>query len=140
LISSGWRPALKKSSEHENAFVQPAAGSGRGTADAAPLTAGEVQERLPEAPSYSAVRALLKILENKGHVLHVQEGPRYVYRPAVPREKVRRSALDGFLHTFFEGSAEKAVAALLDLKRDELSEDDLDRISGLIEKAREEGR
>ncbi len=133
----------KKAPEHENALVQLSRRE-RQIMDAlyagSPLTAGEVQERLPEAPSYSAVRALLKILENKGHVLHVQEGPRYVYRPAVPREKVRRSALDGFLHTFFEGSAEKAVAALLDLKRDELSEDDLDRISGLIEKAREEGR
>lgn len=103
------------------------------------LTAAEVQERLPEPPSYSAVRALLKILENKGHVRHVSVEGRYVFSPTLPREKARRSAVESLVTTFFEGSTEKAMAALLD-RSERLDEAELDRLSSLIEKARKEGR
>ena len=103
-------------------------------------TAGEVLERLPDPPGYSAVRAMLRILENKGHVRHAVDGNRYVYEPKLPRERAGRPALAGVLETFFDGSAEKAMAALLDLSRAELSDDDFDRLSALIEQARLEGR
>jgi predicted transcriptional regulator len=103
-------------------------------------TAGEVLDRMPEAPGYSAVRAMLRILEQKGHVRHVAEGNRYVYLPTVPRERAGRPALATVLETFFEGSTEKAVAALLDLSRADLSNADFDRLSELIEQARLEGR
>jgi predicted transcriptional regulator len=103
-------------------------------------TAGEVLERLPDPPGYSAVRAMLRILENKGHVRHAVDGNRYVYEPKLPRERAGRPALAGVLETFFDGSAEKAMAALLDLSRADLSDDDLDRLSALIEQARLEGR
>lgn len=103
-------------------------------------TAGEVLEGLPDPPSYSAVRALLKILEGKGHIKHVLEEGRYVWLPTVPRDRARRSALQSLLQTFFEGSAEKAVAALLTQSKSKLSEDELDRLARLIADAREEGR
>ncbi len=103
-------------------------------------TAGEVLDRMPDAPGYSAVRAMLRILEQKGHVRHVADGNRYVYLPTVPRERAGRPALATVLETFFEGSTEKAVAALLDLSRADLSDADLDRLSELIEQARLEGR
>jgi predicted transcriptional regulator len=103
-------------------------------------TAGEVLEGLPEPPSYSAVRALLKILEGKGHLRHVLEEGRYVWLPTVPRDRARRSALQSLLQTFFEGSAEKAVAALLTQSKSKLSEDELERLARLIADAREEGR
>jgi predicted transcriptional regulator len=103
-------------------------------------TATDVLTRLPDPPSYSAVRALLRILEQKGHVRHLEEGNRYVYLPTVPADRARRSALRSLLQTFFQGSPEKAVAALLDMSRSELSEQELDRLSRLIDQAREEGR
>lgn len=103
-------------------------------------TASEVLAALPDPPSYSAVRAMLRILENKGHARHVAEGTRYVYQPTLPRDRAGRPALAGVLETFFDGSTEKAVAALLDLSRDELSEEQLDRLSQLIDQARMEGR
>lgn len=103
-------------------------------------TATEVQERLPDPPSNSAVRALLKILETKGHLRHVSDGNRYVFLPTVAPDRARRSAMRSLLHTFFEGSPEKAVVALLDVSRSELSDAELERISRLIEEAREEGR
>jgi len=103
-------------------------------------TATDVLALIPDPPSYSAVRAMLRILEQKGHLRHVAEGNRYVYRPTVPADRARRSALKSLLQTFFEGSPEKAVAALLDMSRSELSAGDLDRLSRLIEQAREEGR
>ena len=102
--------------------------------------ATDVLERIPDPPSYSAVRAMLRILEQKGHLRHVVEGNRYVYRPIVPADRARRSALKSVLQTFFEGSPEKAVAALLDMSRAELSDEDLDSLSRLIDQAREEGR
>ncbi len=103
-------------------------------------TAAEVMEELPEAPSYSAVRALLRVLEAKGHVQHKSNGPRYVFLPTVPREQARRSALKQLVQTFFDGSAEQAVAALLDLSASKLSDDELNRLSKLIDQARKEGR
>ncbi len=103
-------------------------------------TANEILDRLPDPPSYSSVRALLRILETKGHLRHVVDGTRYVFLPTVAPDRARRSAMQSLLHTFFEGSPEKAVAALLDVSRSELSEDELDRISALIDNAREEGR
>ena len=104
------------------------------------LTAAEVRERLPDPPSYSAVRALLRILETKGHVRHEQRGPRYVFSPVVSRAKARRSAMKAFVQTFFEGSPEQAVAALIDESRSNLSGAALDRLADLIASARKEGR
>ena len=104
------------------------------------LTAAEVHARLPEAPSYSAVRALLRVLEQKGHVRHQEEGLRYVFLPKVPREKAKRSALAHLVKTFFAGSAGQAAAALLDASAGEVTAEELDRIAGLVEKARKEGR
>ncbi len=100
----------------------------------------QVLERLPSPPGYSAVRALLRVLEQKGHLAHRQDGPRYIYSALLPREKARRSALSHLMQTFFDGSTEDVVAALLDISEDSLSEDDYQRLTGLIEKARKEGR
>jgi BlaI family transcriptional regulator, penicillinase repressor len=102
-------------------------------------TAAEVQENLPDPPSYSAVRALLRVLEEKGHARHEQDGPRYVYVPRVARDRAKRSALRHVVRTFFDGSKEQLVAALLDDKSTQLSKDELDRLAGLIERARKEG-
>ena len=103
-------------------------------------TAAEVMEDLPDPPSYSAVRALLRVLEEKGHVRHKQDGPRYVFLPTVPRDRARQSALKQVVGTFFEDSAEQAVAALLDMSAKDMSDDELDRLAELIEQAKEEGR
>lgn len=103
-------------------------------------TAAEVQENLPDPPSYSAVRSHLRILEEKGHVKHEQDGPRYVFSPTVPRDAAARSALNGVLENFFENSREQVVATLLDLDSRHLSGDELDRLAELIDKARKEGR
>jgi len=102
------------------------------------VTAAEVQEALPDPPSYSAVRALLRVLEEKGHLKHEQHGPRYVFLPTVPRDKARRSALRQLVQTFFEGSTAQAVAALLDAPDAKLTDEDLDRLSRLINQARKE--
>jgi BlaI family penicillinase repressor len=104
------------------------------------LTAAEVHEKLPEAPGYSAVRAMLRILEEKGHVRHEEAGLRYVFFPVVARERARTSAVRHLLQTFFGGSREQAVAALIDESAGGISREELDRIAGLIEKARREGR
>jgi predicted transcriptional regulator len=103
-------------------------------------TAAEVLEGLPDPPGYSAVRAMLRVLEEKGHLRHEPRGPRYVFLPTVPREKARRSALKQLLRTFFDDSTEQAVAALLDLSASRLSGDELDRLARLIDEARKEGR
>ncbi len=103
-------------------------------------TAQEVMESLPDPPSYSAVRALLRLMEEKGYVRHEQEGPRYVYRATLAREKAGRSALKNLLQTFFDDSPEQAVAALLDVSRSKLTREELDRLSEMIEEARKEGR
>ena len=103
-------------------------------------TAAEVMESLSNPPSYSAVRALLRILEEKGHLQHTQEGQRYIYKPTVTREKVKYSALRRMLQTFFNDSTEDAVAALLDISQERLSDDELERMEQLIQQARKEGR
>jgi predicted transcriptional regulator len=103
-------------------------------------TAQDVLEHIPEPPSYSAVRALLRLLEERGHVRHVTEGQKYVYSPAVGRSDARRSALSHVVRTFFGGSVEEAIATLVDTSRAKLSPDELDRLSDLIEKAKKEGR
>ena len=102
-------------------------------------TAADVQVALPEPPSYSAVRALLRILEEKGHVRHEQDGPRYVYVPTLGRENAKRSALRHILQAFFDGSAEQAISALLDGSSAKLSQAELDRLARLIEIARKSG-
>ncbi len=102
-------------------------------------SAAEVQANMPEPPSYSAVRATLRILEDKGHVQHQQDGPRYLFRPAVARDKAKRSAVKHLIRTFFDGSTEQAVATLLDDSSSKMSQDELDRLAKLIEKARSKG-
>ncbi len=102
-------------------------------------TAAEVQNALPEPPSYSAVRALLRILEEKGHVRHQQDGPRYVYLPTVARDNAKRSAMRHMLKTFFDGSTEQAISALLDDEAATLSPAELDRLARLIDTARKSG-
>lgn len=103
-------------------------------------TVSEVLEDLPAAPSYSAVRAMMRKLEEKGHLAHDAKGPRYVYRPTLPREAAQDSALARVVRTFFEGSPSKLVAALIDSPSSELTEDELDELSALIEQARQRGR
>ena len=104
------------------------------------VTAAEVLAELPDPPSYSAVRAMLRLLEEKGHVRHEQDGPRYVYVPTVNRERARKSALRHLVRTFFDGSTEDAVAALLQSDGGTLSDEELSRLSKLIDAAKKEGR
>jgi len=103
-------------------------------------TAAEIQAELPEAPSYSTVRALMRILEHKGHVRHHEDGPRYVFTPVVPRAAERRSALKHLVHTFFDGSVTDAVQALIDTSDSKLSKAELDELARRIAAARKEGR
>jgi predicted transcriptional regulator len=103
-------------------------------------TATEVMENLADPPSYSAVRALLRVLEEKGHLRHEQDGQRYVYSPTVERERAKRSALQRVLQTFFDDSTEDAIAALLDMSQKRLSDQELERMEQLIKQARREGR
>src|SRR5579862_7758915 len=102
-------------------------------------TASEIHQELPDAPTYSAVRAKLRVLEEKGHIRHEEQALRYVYLPLVARDKAKQSALKHLLETFFDNSAEQAITALLDLPAAELSREKLDRLSELIEKAKQEG-
>ena len=102
-------------------------------------SAADVMADLPGEPNYSTVRTQLRVLEDKGHVRHDEEGLRYVYAPAVPRHAARRSALKHLVETFFDGSAEQVVAAVLGGEASRLSDEDLERISDLIEKARRDG-
>jgi predicted transcriptional regulator len=101
-------------------------------------TVGEVLEGLPDQPSYSTVRAQLRVLEEKGHVRHDEHGLRYLYSPIVPRADAGRSALRRLVQTFFEGSRERAAAALI--AGDQLSKEELDRLARIIDKARKEKR
>jgi predicted transcriptional regulator len=96
----------------------------------------EIRDGLEDPPGYSTVRKLLEILEEKGHVEHERQGRRYVYRPVVPREEARRSALGRVLRTFFDGSVEDAMAALLGLEDEELSASELERIEEMARTAR----
>ena len=102
-------------------------------------TAAEVLDGLSDAPSYSAVRALLRILEQKGQVRHEVEGRAYVYLPVIRRDAARQHALSHLLKTFFDNSAEQALAALLALRGEKLSEAELDRMARLIESAKRAG-
>jgi predicted transcriptional regulator len=99
---------------------------------------GQVLSKLADKPSYSTVRAQLRVLEEKGHVRHEEHGLRYVYFPAVPRDVARRSALRHLVETFFDGSTEKVVAALLGGEVDRISPEELDRLAHLIAKGRQE--
>jgi len=103
-------------------------------------TAAEVQANIPEAPSYSAVRALLRILVDKGHIRHSYDGPRYVYSPIVSRPVAQKSALKQLVKTFFDGSTSNAVAALLDMSGKDLSDSELDRLAKIVEQAKQEGK
>lgn len=98
----------------------------------------EIQERLPDQPSYSGVRTILRVLERKGHIRHVEEGMRYIYLPVVAREKAKQSAIARLVATFFDGSAKAAAAAFLDPGTANLSEDDLKELERAIRKARKE--
>jgi predicted transcriptional regulator len=98
----------------------------------------DVVGAMPDAPSYSAVRTTINLLEAKGCLKHAEVGRKYVYSPTVAREKARRSALQGLLQTFFDGSVEQAVTSLLNLHQDRLSDEDLDRLARLIERAKKE--
>jgi len=100
----------------------------------------EVLNGIADPPGYSAVRAMLRVLEQKGHVVHDEDGRAYIYRPTVPREAARRSALTQLLKTFFDGSTEQAVMALLDLSGPQLSESELNRLAEQIKRAKREGR
>jgi predicted transcriptional regulator len=101
-------------------------------------SASDVREAMEDAPGYSAVRAMLRVLEEKGHVKHQAEGLKYVYVPVVAREKAKRSAVKHLLDTFFAGSPEEIVAALLDVSATRLTRQELDRMSEMIEKAKRE--
>ncbi|HYK58020.1 MAG TPA: BlaI/MecI/CopY family transcriptional regulator [Bryobacteraceae bacterium] len=103
-------------------------------------SASEVRQALPDPPSYSAVRAMLRILEEKGHVRHQAEGLKYVYLPTVARDKAKRSAVKHLLDTFFDDSPEQIVAALLDVSSTRLTREELDRMAAMIEQAKKEGK
>ena len=103
-------------------------------------SATDVREAMPNAPSYSAVRAMLRILEEKGHVKHRSEGLRYVYVPTVAHDKAKRSAVKHLLDTFFTDSPQDVVAALLDVSSSKVTKEELDRMAEMIEKARQEGK
>ena len=103
-------------------------------------TAAEVQDNIPDAPGYSAVRALLRILVDKGHIKHSYDGPRYVYAPIVSRPVAQKSALRQLVKTFFDGSTSNAVAALLDMSGKDLSDGELEKLAKIVEQAKREGR
>ena len=100
----------------------------------------DVRDVMTDPPGYSAVRAMLRVLEEKGHVRHQAEGLKYVYMPTVAREKAKRSAVKHLLDTFFAGEPDQIVAALLDVSAARLTRDELDRMSEMIEVARREGK
>ena len=103
-------------------------------------TVSDVLAEIPDPPSYSAVRAIIGKLEEKGHLRHEQDGPRYVYFPSRPREEARETALRRVLRTFFDGSPTKAVAAVLDMSVERLSKAELDELQRLIDDAKAKGR
>ncbi len=103
-------------------------------------SASEVLEAMPDAPGYSAVRAMLRVLEEKGHVKHQAEGLKYVYIPTVARDKAKRSAVKHLLDTFFKDAPEQVVAALLDVSSTRLTRAELDRMAEMIERAKKEGK
>lgn len=104
------------------------------------LSALQIQESLPDAPSYSAVRGLLRILAEKGHVTYEEQGPRYVYKPVIAKEEASSSAVAHLVETFFRGSVSDTVVALLDTSAGKLSASELEHIQQMIDAARKEGR
>jgi predicted transcriptional regulator len=103
-------------------------------------SAQDVRDAIPDAPTYSAVRALLRVLEEKGHIAHQNEGLKYVFSPVVKRDKAKRSAVKHLVDTFFRDAPEQVVAALLDVSAKRLTNEELDRMAAMIEKAKKEGR
>lgn len=103
-------------------------------------TAAEVQANIDDAPSYSAIRALLRILVDKGHIKHSYDGPRYVYAPIVSRPVAQKSALKQLVKTFFDGSTSNAVAALLDMSGKDLSDGELEKLAKIVDQAKREGK
>src|ERR1700753_3941837 len=103
-------------------------------------SAAQILEQIPNPPTYTAIRSHLTILEKKGHVRHISDGTRYIYEPRVAREQMSHRAMDSLLKTFFDNSVERAVTALLTRENTEVSREELDRLSRLIEKAKKEGR
>ena len=103
-------------------------------------TVAEVLGEIPSPPTYTTVRTLLRLLEQKGHLQHRQDGPRYVFSAILPRKEAQESAMRQLLRTFFDGSTSKAVAALIDLQRDSLSDDELKQLDGLLKETRKKGR
>jgi predicted transcriptional regulator len=103
-------------------------------------TTAQVRERMADPPGYSAVRALLRILEEKGHVRHEEDGPRYVYLPIVTAKRAQRTAVAHLVQTFFQGSAERALAALIESSDTKLDEAEIARIERLIAAARKKGK
>jgi predicted transcriptional regulator len=103
-------------------------------------SAAQILEQIPDPPTYTAIRSHLTILEKKGHVRHASDGTRYIYEPQIGREKMGGRAIDSLLKTFFDNSVEQAVTALLTRKDSDISREELDRLSRLIEKAKKEGR
>ncbi len=124
---------MEKLSRRERQIMDVLYGRGR-------ATAAEILAALPDPPSYSAVRALVKVLEDKGHVTHHEEGPRYVFTPSMPRAKARRNAVKHLLQTFFDDSAGEAVASLLGASVGKLKPEELDKIEELIARARKESK
>lgn len=104
------------------------------------VTVADVRAAIDDPPSYSAVRALMRVLTEKGELTHTADGPRYVYRPTTSREEASASALERVLSTFFEGSPSRAMAALMDLSSGDLTEDELDELETMVREARREGR
>ena len=125
-------PALPELSRRERQIMSVVHRLGR-------ATAAEVLAEMPDPPSYSAVRAMLRILEDKGQLKHEQDGPRYVYRPTANPAKVSQSAVRHLVRTFFDNSASSAVTAMLGMYEGRLKEDDLDRLEAAIEQARKRG-
>jgi predicted transcriptional regulator len=103
-------------------------------------TAARVMESLPDPPSYSAVRTHLRLLEEKGHLEHRRDGARYVYYPVVNREKAQKSALRHLVRTFFDGSIEQAVSTLINISKNDLTDQELQRLAAIIEEKKEEGK
>lgn len=104
------------------------------------LSANQVMDFLPDPPSYSAVRAMLRVLEEKGRLRHKQDGLKYIFFPTVHKEEAKESALKGLLNTFFNGSAKNAVATLIDMSKEEMRDSDWNRLENIIEKAKQEGK
>lgn len=124
------KPGLPQLSRRERQIMDTLYRSGR-------ASAADIQARLPDAPGYSAVRAMLRILEEKGHVRHDLDGPRYVYMPTVARDRARRSALRHIVQTFFDGSAAQVMAALVDMAPRGLTDEELAELRQLIDRARD---